>query len=208
MMPTNMRRPAHIMLYLTVLVPASIGGQAPVTACSSTSTVFVVADSVEDEVTRDDVYKLCQRIAPKYGYDPLMILAQVEQESSYDENALRLEQGYLRRYVLPDPVLSKTSPAVQAHMASSFGLGQLLGHSLYQLGYLPQTDSLSVAGMLDHYIGNVEMQIETMCQWLKRKQGMGTSHTFDDALRRYNGSVEYPPLIYARYAKLRGVYHA
>jgi hypothetical protein len=67
-------------------------------------------------------------------------------------------------------------------------------------------DSISVVGKLDDYLASPEDQVKTMCQWLNHKQGLGLSHTLDDALRRYNGSADYPPLVYARYNKLKGIY--
>lgn len=159
-------------------------------------------------MNRDDIYALCKKIAPKYDYDPLMVLAQVEQESSYDETIPRLEQNYLRQYVLPDPKLKETSPAVKVLMASSFGLGQLLGHSLFALDFFVGMDSMSVAMQLDHYVCSFEDQIETMCKWLKYKQGLGNTHTLDDALRRYNGGGDplYQQKVYTRYRKLKGIY--
>ena len=155
---------------------------------------------------RDSVYALCKQIAPRYGFDPLMVLAQVEQESSYDPLDPRIEEGYLVKYVRTDPKLMGASPCVQALMATSFGYGQLLGHSLFQLGYFFATDSVSVAMKIDEYVWSPDQQIDTMCQWLKKKQALGDSHTLDDALRRYNGSSQYPNLIYAKYTKLHTIY--
>lgn len=157
-------------------------------------------------LTRDQIYALCKTFAPQYGYDPLMILAQIEQESSYNEFDPRLEEHYCERYIETDPVLKDATPSVQALMATSFGYGQLLGHSLYQLDYFFSTDSVTVVTLLDKYVGTPEDQVRTMCQWMKKKQMQGTSHTVDDALRRYNGSSDYPPLVYARYKKLKGIY--
>lgn len=159
-----------------------------------------------ETMTRDEVLALCKKVAPEYGYDPLMLLAQIEQESSYDEAAARLEQGFFSKYVRPHPVLGKTTPAVKVMMSSSYGLGQLMGLSLYELQHFFSTDSVTVAMALDVYIGQPEMQIRSMCEWLKKKQAMGDSHTLDDALRRYNGSADYPPLVYARYKRLKGIY--
>jgi hypothetical protein len=135
-----------------------------------------------------------------------MVLAQCEQESSYRETAVRLEQNYLVKYVQTDPVGSRCSPSVQALLASSFGFGQLLGHSLLQIGYFPATDSVSIAVRLDEYVASPDQQIDTMCQFLLKKRELGDSHTLSDALTRYNGSSNYPPLVYARYAKLHTIY--
>lgn len=197
------------------MVPGTQAGQVPVTPVLD-HRGFLFLDEVVTEydttqkggeyMTRDEIYELCKKIAPPYGYDPLMLLAQIEQESSYKESEPRLEQVFFQKYVRPHPVLGQTTPAVKVMMSSSYGLGQLMGLSLYELKHFFSTDSVTVAMALDVYVGSPEMQIETMCLWLKKKQAMGDSHTLDDALRRYNGSSEYPPLVYARYAKLKEIY--
>jgi hypothetical protein len=158
-------------------------------------------------VDRDSVYALCKTIAPKYGYIPLMVLAQIEQESSYQEGAIRLEEGFLVKYVEPHPTLGHLAPCVQVLMASSFGFGQLMGESLYEIGYFFALDTLSVAMKLDEYVGSPDQQIDTMCKFLQKKQAAGTDHSLDAALTRYNGSSDYPSLVYARFNKLKGIYN-
>jgi len=157
-------------------------------------------------MTRDEVFALCKEIAPEFGYDPVMILAQIEQESSYDHRAARLEQGYFRKYVLHHPELAKKGVPLKIMLASSYGLGQLMGLSLVELGWLAPIDSVRVAASLDAYIANPRVQVQTMCTWMNVKQDLGDSHTINDALRRYNGSAEYPPLVWARWDKLKEVY--
>ena len=188
-----------LSFFLCILVPLVMGSEEVVAFTYTQPERRVLVD-------RDSVYALCKTIAPKYGFNPLIVLAQVEQESSYRETAVRLEQNYLVKYVQTDPVGSKCSPSVQALLASSFGFGQLLGHSLLQIGYFPATDSVSIAVRLDEYVASPDQQIDTMCKFLQKKQGMGTDHSLDAALTRYNGSSDYPPLVYARFNKLHTIY--
>jgi soluble lytic murein transglycosylase-like protein len=145
---------------------------------------------------RSAVYEICKRIAPKYGYDPILILALCEQESSYDESALRLEQGYYVKYVKPQ-VLAST---VKVMFSASYGLTQLMGMSLYEAGYFDPVTNKDVAHQLDQYMVQPELQVEYGCKWLKKKQGSGS---IVDGLRRYNGSAEYPPKVLARYERLK-----
>jgi hypothetical protein len=84
---------------------------------------------------RDDVFKLCQAYAPIYHVDPLLFLALCEQESVdmrdptiYHEDAIRLEQGYLKYVRLFDPLM-------QSLLSTSWGLTQMMGDSLRQVGF-------------------------------------------------------------------------
>lgn len=148
-------------------------------------------------MTRQEVYEICKRVAPMHGYDPLLILAILTQESTYDPSRPRVEQGYLIKYVVKnknDARVRKARPHVQSMLATSFGLGQMMGLSLYELGFIASLDSATVARALDGYDDNKELQVDLTCQWLSKKWKEGNG-TLTDALRRYNGGADYPPLI-------------
>jgi hypothetical protein len=157
---------------------------------------------------RDAVYEICKEVAPAYGYNPLMLLAQIEQESTYKTDEPRLEQGFFSRYIRNHPVYSKKSPAVKVMLSSSYGLGQLMGETLVALKWLNPADSTTTSQAIDAFVKNPELQVELMCEWLKVKQGLGDSHALADALRRYNGGgdPEYVDKVTARYLALKKVY--
>src|SRR5689334_21840824 len=78
-----------------------------------------------------EVYKLCKFYVPKYGIDPVLMLGLVEQESSYEDDAARLENAFYHRYTAPDS-LATTSEIL---LACSFGLTQLMGESLKEMKF-------------------------------------------------------------------------
>lgn len=138
---------------------------------------------------------LCKKIAPKYGLDPILLLALIEQESSYDEKAIRLENGFYRRYVKPQGL----SPSVSVLLSASYGLTQCMGWTLHEMNYFAPTTNSEIARQIDEYILDPSAQIEYGARWLKKKQSSGT---IEDGLRRYNGSALYPPQVMVRYNKL------
>lgn len=150
-------------------------------------------------MTRDACLELCKHIAPRYGFEPLLLLALIEQESSYDEKAIRLENGYFRKYVKPQGF----SASVSVLLSASYGLTQCMGLTLYEMGFFQPTKSYDIARQIDEYILEPATQIDYGARWLQKKQGSGT---IEDGLRRYNGSAAYPPQVFARYEKLKVIY--
>lgn len=144
------------------------------------------------------VYELCQRIGPKYGFDPLLILAMCEQESSYEPTAVRLENGFYRRYVRPQGF----APSTGVLLSASYGLMQVMGLSLHEMDFF---NGLTLPGQiaeeLDKFILDPEQQVGFGCKWLEHKRGRSGDLTL--ALTRYNGSAEYPPLVFERSKRLR-----
>ena len=53
---------------------------------------------------------------------------------------------------------------------------------------------------IDEYLITPKWQIERGCTWLQKKQG---SSNMTEALRRYNGSSDYPPQVWERYERLK-----
>lgn len=160
-------------------------------------------------MTRDQVYNICKDIAGKYAFDPILILALCEQESSYDETAMRLEQGFYQRYVKPQELAS----SVKAIFSTSWGLTQVMGQSLHEMQFFQPTadktvwPNLYVAHQIDQFMVQPRLQVEYGCRWLKHKQTLGGKVSdIETALRRYNGSADYPPLVFARRDKLRQLY--
>ena len=160
-------------------------------------------------MTRDEVYEICKKVAPRYKYDPILILAICEQESAYDHTEVRLEQNFYRRYIRKQ----EFATTVEVLFSASYGLMQVMGWSLHKMGCF--RDPLSVKTLfnidfnvhvthkLDLYMVNPEKQVEYGTRWLKLKQGLGT---IEKGLERYNGSSAYPPQVLTRYEKLKVIY--
>jgi hypothetical protein len=142
-------------------------------------------------MTRDQVYELCKRVAPGYGFDPLLALALCEQESGYDEKALRMENGFLHKYVLPLGYDIPTSLC----SATSYGLSQVMGLNLVALGKMTRFNMLERVGQ---YLHDPEEQLQSGLRHLAKQPG-----SLPEQLFHYNGSRKYPPEVLARYAKLK-----
>lgn len=149
-------------------------------------------------MTRSDVYEMCKKVAPKYGFDPILILAMCEQESSYDPTEVRLEQGFYRKYTRP---MNFPAP-VEVMFAASYGLMQLMGESLYEMSYFGSLASSAVASRLEQFEKNPEEQIGAGCEWLRHKMSIVKTEDVSRGLRLYNGSIAYPPLVMKRFEKL------
>ena len=72
-------------------------------------------------------------IAAKYGLDPLIVCAVCEQESSWNQNAVRFEPGFLALYVKPKNPAAPTT--LEILKACSFGLMQVMGEVAIELGW-------------------------------------------------------------------------
>ena len=150
-------------------------------------------------MTRSDVYMLCMKVAPKYGFDPILILAMCEQESTYDLTEGRPEPGYYRKYTRP-----RNLPTTdEILLAASYGLMQVMGQSLYEMGYFGYVWKYGdIQRKIDEFMVQPEMQIEYGCKWLRTKMGLFKSESVALGLRLYNGSSDYPPLVMKKYEKL------
>jgi len=145
---------------------------------------------------KNDVYELCKQIAPKYGLDPIFILAICEQESGYNETEARLENGYYRKYVRPDNLPT----TCEILLAASYGLMQTMGDVLAQIGYISYDNWPGIAPGIDKYMVTPADQVDCGCQWMKKKVG---NDPIFDVFWKYNGSPDYKPLVMARYNKLK-----
>ena len=152
-------------------------------------------------MTRDEVYKLSLEIAPKYEFDPMLILAICEQESNYNEKAFRLENDFAHWLQKRRPELS--IPRIVLH-STSYGLMQLLGQSLSELQFFG-TESIT-SEWIEEYLALPNAQIESGCKWLARKL-MAVEGDMLKAIERYNGSgpraIEYAKSVLTREVRLR-----
>lgn len=132
------------------------------------------------------VFDLCKTYGSKYGFDPFLIMALVEQESGCDPHRPRLEPRFHTRFI--EKQLDFSIP-VETLLSISFGLTQMMGESLRLAGYFDWhwgksdkqygTEAMSRAAFiiaLDEYVNHPEWQIEWGCKWLseKRKKSGGS----------------------------------
>lgn len=135
--------------------------------------------------TKEQVFKMCEKIAPKYNFEIELIQALCLQEGgrnkdgSFAPDRARLEQGFYSRYVL-NQLLPTT---VEILMSASYGVTQTMGQSLKELGFFEWYFNLkgkekssfalsqfNVPMAIDEYCTNLEWQIEWGCRWLDRKR--------------------------------------
>ena len=151
-------------------------------------------------MNRSEVYELCKEIAPKYGFDPILILAMCKQESTYDMTEARPEPGYYRKYTRP-----RNLPTTdEILLAASYGFMQVMGQSLYEMGYFGFVWKYGdIQRKIDEFMVQPETQVEYGCRWLRKKMDLFKSTDVRLGLRLYNGSSEYPPLVLAKFDALK-----
>ena len=140
--------------------------------------------------TKDHVFEVCSRIAPLYNFEINLIKALCLQEGGRNKDGTfapdkaRLEQGYYLKYVEGKNELATTSEVL---LSASFGVTQMMGLSLKELGffewYFNQSSDMmqsllgsplsqfAIPSALDSYCEHLDWQIEWGCKWLDRKRG-------------------------------------
>jgi len=138
---------------------------------------------------KEQIFAICEQIAPKYNFEPSLIKALVLQESGKNKDGTfapdkaRLEQGYYIKYVEGKNELATTSEIL---FAASYGITQMMGLSLKEAGffefYFNQLNSgirhlfvsplsqFNIPSALDAYCESLGWQIEWGCKWLDRKR--------------------------------------
>jgi len=117
--------------------------------------------------------------AAQLGLDPALVCAIVEQESLWNQYALRAEPAFDERYEKP----LHLTPTEEWARSMSWGLMQVMGESAREVGYAGSFPMLCAA--------NVGLRVG--CQWLalKLKEASGD---VDRALLLWNGGrdPDYP----------------
>ena len=151
------------------------------------------------KLTKTDALNIAIHAGKKYDLDPYLLLGMIEQESAYETESVRLENGFFRKYAQP-LVLATTTKVL---LSTSFGLLQVMGYSLREMGLFQDDPTpAGIAMRVDRYMIDPLEQIMTGANWLRVK--MGENPDVVRGLTRYNGSSEYPPQVLARVDRLRG----
>jgi soluble lytic murein transglycosylase-like protein len=83
-------------------------------------------------MTIDELKALAIEAAKSHDIEPALFLALVHNESSWNPDAVRLEQGFYSKYVSTMKGLSITEKILRA---ASFGLCQIMGQVARELGF-------------------------------------------------------------------------
>jgi len=174
---------------------------------------------------RDEIWVRCKLTAPKYGFDPLLLLAVATQEAQKDRknpllycgDVAALEQGYYRRYIEPKNFATTT----EVLLSASYGVFQMMGNSLYELGWFDQEflrqpvqyrefynnnsmDEVNVTKALNRYCNDLDYQVDTACRHLSKKRTAVGGDT-RKILLAWNGGAnqQYDDEVLAKMEKLR-----
>lgn len=89
-------------------------------------------------MNREEIKTIVELIAPNYSLDPVLILAIIATESSYNPNAMRYEPDY--RFLNNPPAhasrLGSTIETESTLQRFSYGLMQVMGSVFRELGFL------------------------------------------------------------------------
>lgn len=118
---------------------------------------------------------LAKQIAEKHGLQPALVCAVIEQESSWDPNAMRYEPAFRTRYVAPLGL----PPTEEIARSISWGLMQVMGQVAREHGY----SGKFLAGLCDPTAG-----ISIGCQVLQSKLSAAAG-VVDRALQLWNGGA-------------------
>lgn len=144
-----------------------------------------------DLSTTDARVALARKYAAKYGLDPYLVCAVIEQESNWNPWAVRFEPGFLEHYVRPVNPLKPTTAEICRAM--SFGLMQVMGLVAIGLGW----KGIFLTDLCDPDIG-----VDFGCRRLQRgfDKYSGDSEL---ALLDYNGggNILYAAQVLARVGK-------
>jgi len=144
-------------------------------------------------MSRDEIIALARQKAADTGLRPELVLAIVEQESNFNEFAIRYEPAFMARYVGP-AYLRKEFSATEAYArAMSWGLGQVMGQTARERGF----KGVYLSELCDPW-NNLTVMCGILARNLERSAGDETK-----ALLAYNGGAnkDYPGEVLARVAK-------
>jgi soluble lytic murein transglycosylase-like protein len=138
-------------------------------------------------ISNQALVEQAKEFARSFNLDPALVCAVIEQESGWDVHALRYEDGFFSRYIVP---LGLPSTEARAR-AFSWGLMQIMGQTARELGFkgaMPQ--------LCDPFFG-ISYGCRKLATCLK---AVGSEH---DALVRYNGGSNpaYADQVLARVPK-------
>jgi soluble lytic murein transglycosylase-like protein len=135
--------------------------------------------------------QLAKQKASEHGLDPTLICAIVEQESDWNQWAMRFEPAFERRYI--KPALPQSPTTEEMAKAVSFGLMQIMGEVARELGF----GEKYLTELCDPFI-NLEYGCKHFANKLQNADGDTRM-----ALLHWNGggNLQYPDQVLARQRK-------
>lgn len=93
-------------------------------------------------MNRFELISLAKQIAKQDLLDPALVCAVVEQESNWDQWAMRFEWAFMQHYVRP--LIPEAPTTGEFGRATSWGLMQLLGETAREMGFAGSFPELCV----------------------------------------------------------------
>lgn len=168
-------------------------------------------------MTKQEVFELCEFHGSANDVDPILLLAIAQQESSFLHDVVRLEQGFYHRYTKP---LSECTTN-EVLYATSYGLLQVMGMSLKEMGFFPffresynarhsfqlvsASSEITVAKGINEFMVRADWQIEYGTKWWKVKLAIAKGDV-RKGLLFWNGGGNplYPDEVIKKYRLLGG----
>ena len=178
---------------------------------------------------KTEIYNTCKIVAPKYKFEPQLILAICAQESqdqkvkdACDEYATRMENGFLNKYTRKFELATTT----ECSLAISYGLMQLMGQSLNEMHYfewfrkwynsqhptgtllLEELSEITVCKGINHFMMNPQWHVEWGVKWLDRKRSQTKDGSTEEMLLRWNGggNEDYADEVLKHYKEIKKVF--
>jgi len=139
-----------------------------------------------------DLLALARATASRHALDPALVCAVVEQESSWDPQAIRYEPAFRTRYVAPLGL----PPTEEIARSISWGLMQVMGQVAREHGF---------AGKFFTSLCDPAAGLDIGCQVLGAKLSAAGGDDVSRALLLWNGGAnpQYAPEVLARLAKYK-----
>lgn len=141
---------------------------------------------------RQSLIALARQKAEKYGLDGDLICAIIEQESNWDEWAIRYEPGFFTHYIQPIMASSHLSNSEANARSTSWGLMQVMGETAREYMF---------GGPFLSQLCDPDAGVDIGCKYFSALMGeVGNDVT--KALLRWNGGGDpnYPSEVQARIA--------
>ena|SRR5438552_9482263 len=122
-------------------------------------------------------WQLASPYAAKYGLDPALVCALVEQESSWNRWSVRYEPAFFSRYIKPLVDAGTVRPTEAVCRATSWGLCQVLGQVARENGF---------EGFFLSELCDTDTGLDIGCRVLKLKLAAAGNDTHN-GLQLYNG---------------------
>src|SRR3990167_10689217 len=134
-----------------------------------------------------DLWAFCKKEGGAQDIDPFLLLGVCRQEARrtkeglYVCDSIRLEQGFFYRYIDKGPY----DPVTKVLLSSSWGVMQMMGESLRELGLLTAEENKSTM-FINQYCLNPGHQVESGAKWLKKKIAIAQGN-IEKGLLYWNG---------------------